>query len=227
MVCPFIVIRFPLLALTFSCNGGAGVVRGRRRPSRDACTLPMHCQMTRSSGISAYQGSRILAPVRPRMQAAGLQCLKVFLDPQTRALPGDTLYGRVPNDALSWGTVLGGAARRTVVIPVVIPRFHMVGATTLWRVVAFVTLSRNTAACVCHRALVVDVKLQTVLVPVLLSFQQPRFPTNTTHQCLCSSDILRCRLLKLLLDHPMNCRGQLRRWTWNLGALGRFRNTGL
>ena len=40
---------------------------------------------------------RILAPVRPRMQAAGLQCLKLQIavaspDPQTRAFPGTELY---------------------------------------------------------------------------------------------------------------------------------------
>ena len=40
--------------------------------------------------------SRILAPVRPMMQAAGLQCLKLqiavaFPDPQTCAFPGTEL----------------------------------------------------------------------------------------------------------------------------------------
>ena len=58
--------------------------------------------MTRSAGKSAYQGKlRMLAPVRPRMQAAGLQCLKLQSlklqivvaspDSQTRAVPGTEL----------------------------------------------------------------------------------------------------------------------------------------
>ena len=47
-----------------------------------------------SSGKSAHiREGRILVPVRPRMQAAGLQCAKLqiaaaFPDPQTRAFPG-------------------------------------------------------------------------------------------------------------------------------------------
>ena len=51
-------------------------------------------QMTRSAGKSAYQGKpHISAPVRPRMQVAGLQCIKLQTavaspDPQTRAFPG-------------------------------------------------------------------------------------------------------------------------------------------
>ena len=46
----------------------------------------------------------------------------------------DLLYGRVPNNVWSQGTVLGGAIRHRVVIPVVIAQFHLVGMTTLWRV---------------------------------------------------------------------------------------------
>ena len=62
--------------------------------------------MARSSGKSAYQGnphireSRILAPGRPRMRAAGLQCLKLLLavaspDPQTRAFPGTQVSRKI------------------------------------------------------------------------------------------------------------------------------------
>ena len=78
---------------------------------------------------------RIFAPVRPRMQAAGLECLNLqiaaaFPDPQTRAFPGTEFtqktrsrkYGRVPHNVLSQGTVLGGATRHRVVIPVLIPQ---------------------------------------------------------------------------------------------------------
>ena len=55
-------------------------------------------QMTKSSGKPAYQGreSRILAPARPRMQAAGLQCLELQIaaaspDPQISAFPGTSM----------------------------------------------------------------------------------------------------------------------------------------
>ena len=43
-------------------------------------------------GNPHFRASRILAPVRPRMQAAGLQCLMLQIvaspNPQTRAFPG-------------------------------------------------------------------------------------------------------------------------------------------
>ena len=45
-------------------------------------------------------GNRILTPVRPRMQAAGLQCLKLQIavaspDPQTRAFPGTQVSQKI------------------------------------------------------------------------------------------------------------------------------------
>ena len=64
-------------------------------PNTCPCQVPGSAsQMTRSSGKSAYQGRpHNTATVRPRMQAAGLQCLKLQIadaspDPQTRAFPG-------------------------------------------------------------------------------------------------------------------------------------------
>ena len=56
-------------------------------------------------GNQHIRESRIVAPVGPRMQAAGLQCLKLqiavaFPDPQTRAFPGTELSRktRSPNN---------------------------------------------------------------------------------------------------------------------------------
>ena len=57
--------------------------------------------------------SRISAPVRPRMQAAGLQCLKLqiavaFPDPQTRAFRGTQVSRktRSPNNLYNHSTIL-------------------------------------------------------------------------------------------------------------------------
>ena len=57
-------------------------------------------QTTRSSGESHIRESSILAPVRSRMQAAGLQCLKFQIaaaspDPQTRTFPGTQVSRKI------------------------------------------------------------------------------------------------------------------------------------
>ena len=67
-----------------------------------------HFQMTRSSGKSAYiRESRILAPVRPRVQAAGLRCLKApdcrcFTRP---ANPRISRYGAFPENPVTQGPI--------------------------------------------------------------------------------------------------------------------------
>ena len=55
---------------------------------------------TYESDDQIIRDGRILAPVRPRMQAAGLQCLKLQIavaspDPQTRAFPGTELSQKI------------------------------------------------------------------------------------------------------------------------------------
>ena len=57
-------------------------------------SLYIYIYIYRSSETPAHQGKpHIVPPVRPSMQAAGLQCLKLLIaaaspDPQTRALSG-------------------------------------------------------------------------------------------------------------------------------------------
>ena len=92
--------------------------------------LPIpHFQMTRSAGNPHNRESRILAPVRPRIQAAGLQCLLQLLlsrppnrhnswsgvfpeNPVTNALslPVGTLLGEKALELSSFGRIDSGFA---------------------------------------------------------------------------------------------------------------------
>ena len=89
----------------------AGLDKQRQRSSAT------QVQMTRSSGNPHVRENRILAPVRPRMQAAGLQCLKLqiavaFPDPQARAFPGTELSRKTRSPKLykSYTYHVGGYA---------------------------------------------------------------------------------------------------------------------
>ena len=63
--------------------------------------------------------SRMSAPVRPRMQAAGLQCLKLQIaaaspDPQTHAFPGNAVFPENPVTQVSAAALQGRGWRKRV-----------------------------------------------------------------------------------------------------------------